>query len=196
MLQQQQNEAEILNQAYVSYKLDENQRTETELYICLESYVRKVAFILTNSPEEVFIKETAGDILMGLDKFKGSSKLSTWIWKVVKNACIDAARKESLNREILFSDLNQSTLWSIIDETPDLETYEHVDSLRMLGNFLTPTERTVLEMKLHGHDRDEIAIKIEKTPKTVTEMWQLIKKRLKDIYMVNISSEGSIESVE
>jgi RNA polymerase sigma-70 factor (ECF subfamily) len=100
------------------------------------------------------------------ETFRGESKVSTWMYKIVDNACIDLLRKEMVRPQLhLVSDQIQESI-------PDEQRFEEQSDARMtvFGALYTlPDEQrdAILLTDIEGYSEDEAAKKLGVAPGTI-----------------------------
>ena len=107
-----------------------------------------------DATQEIFIK-----VILNLSKFKSEAKLSTWIYAVTYNACIDRIRKRKKNRK---SSLEEAERFGEVAEGAELEVISDAELLEMqvqqlqkVLKSLPDQDRIILLMKY----QDEMSIK-------------------------------------
>ncbi|MFI3226298.1 MAG: RNA polymerase sigma factor [Clostridia bacterium] len=63
--------------------------------------------------QEVFLK-----VYKNIGKFKENASLSTWIYKITSNVCIDVARKNNRHKTVTINSENEEFINQIPDKTP------------------------------------------------------------------------------
>jgi RNA polymerase sigma-70 factor (ECF subfamily) len=100
------------------------------------------------------------------ETFRGESKVSTWMYKIVDNACIDLLRKEMVRPQLhLVSDQIQESI-------PDEQRFEEQSDAHMtvFGALYTlPDEQrdAILLTDIEGYSEDEAAKKLGVAPGTI-----------------------------
>lgn len=110
-----------------------------------------VCYMFSSDEDEVndMFQETLVNLWRGYEKFRGESKISTWIWRVALNTCISWQRKK---KETLPLDLSMK-LYSD-DGDSDLS------QIRMLHKRiqrLQPFDKAIVLLWLEGLSYQEIA---------------------------------------
>ena len=99
--------------------------------------------------QDIFVK-----IFSKIAKFQGASKLSTWIYSITYNTCIDYIRKQKRGRFI--KDLEDERIEDKVEEVPDSELLEvRIDRLEKILELLPVEDKAILLMKY----KDEMSIK-------------------------------------
>lgn len=103
-------------------KSDEQQKEEEFAHVvkAYKSTIYSVCYMFSSDKDEVadLFQETLIHLWLGFDKFRGESKLETWIYRVTMNTCISDNRKKKrrgervpLTMDIdLFADQDDDTL--------------------------------------------------------------------------------------
>ena len=107
--------------------------------------------------QEVFIK-----VYRSLDKFRQDAQLSSWMYRIVMNACIDHRRRQGPAGTAAFGEEAEHTLLNTPEETPGPEDRAYAGELgRVLEseiNRLPHGQRIVFVMRHHqGLKLGEIA---------------------------------------
>ncbi len=102
------------------------------------------------SAQDTFIK-----IYKSLNRFKGESKLSTWIYKITYNNCLDRLKKQKKNRPILA--INEFTEHEVISLMNVLDTIEESERRQMIQDCLDilPAEESFL-LTLYYFDENSL----------------------------------------
>src|ERR671914_2599563 len=74
--------------------------------------------------QEVFIK-----VYRSLDKFRQDAQLSSWMYRIVRNACIDHRRRQSPAGSAPFGEEAEQKLLNTPEETPDPEDRAYAGEL-------------------------------------------------------------------
>jgi len=107
--------------------------------------------------QEVFIK-----VYRSLDKFRQDAQLSSWMYRIVMNACIDHRRRQSPAGSAPFGEEAEHKLLNTPEETPDPENRAYAGELGQVLeaeiNRLPQGQRIVFIMRHHqGLKLGEIA---------------------------------------
>ena len=68
-------------------------------------YATCISFVPNTEDAEDIAQEVFVEVFNSIHKFKGQSKLSTWIYKVTTNKCLEFIRKKTLKSVLLFYSL-------------------------------------------------------------------------------------------
>jgi RNA polymerase sigma-70 factor (ECF subfamily) len=107
--------------------------------------------------QEVFIK-----VYRSLDRFRQDSQLTSWLYRIVMNACIDHRRRHAPAGSAPFGEEAELRLLNTPEETPDPETRAYAGELGQVLeaeiNRLPKGQRIVFVMRHHqGLKLGEIA---------------------------------------
>lgn len=101
--------------------------------------------------QDIFIK-----IFMSLSGFGERARLSTWIFSITYNYCIDLIRKGKRVKEIFTGDESEALRNVPNEDVPDeFLTALHVDRLRAMLDMIPPGDKAILLMKY----QDDMSIK-------------------------------------
>ena len=161
----------------------------------LDDYKQKVfgtciSFIPNKEDAEDIAQEVFLEIFKSISKFKGNSKLSTWIYKISTNKCLEFIRKKNtkkrfafmqtiMGNEIPFDKTNYFTEF----KHPGilLENKEKSETIFKAINTLPETQRVIFTLaKVDGKSHQEI---VEITGKSLSSVESIIfraKKELKE----------------
>lgn len=112
--------------------------------------------------QQAFLK-----LYTGLDKFRGDAKVSTWLYRVTVNLCIDEQKKRS--RFSFFRDLFGTKEQMSSEITPDpVNRFEVADEVRKAVGDLKPIFRVPIVLKhVEGMSYSEMAVVMETSEGTV-----------------------------
>jgi RNA polymerase sigma-70 factor (ECF subfamily) len=130
--------------------------------------------------QEVFIK-----IYRSLDRFRQDAQLTSWIYRIVMNACIDHRRRQSPAAPSAFGDEANQTLRNMPEETPDPEERAYAGELGIVLEAaiakLPHGQRLVFVMRHHqGLKLGEIADALGLAEGTVKRQLHAAVHRLRD----------------
>jgi len=152
-----------------------------EVFEAFRKPVLALCFHLTGNGAEA--EDAAQDVFLvvfkGLSRFRGESRLSTWIYRIATNLCLDHLRRNRFrSRELTTTNSLDGEEQNLLDRIPDQSVAaspernltrrvlrEHIG--RALGN-LSPRERMVFELKhYHGLQLRTVAGILKTTEGTV-----------------------------
>ena len=107
--------------------------------------------------QEVFIK-----VYRSLDRFRQDAQLTSWLYRIVMNACIDHRRRQSPAGSAPFGEEAEQKLLNTREERPDPESHAYAGELGQVleseVNRLPQGQRLVFVMRHHqGLKLTEIA---------------------------------------
>jgi RNA polymerase sigma-70 factor (ECF subfamily) len=118
--------------------------------------------------QEIFIK-----IWQHLESFRNDSQISTWIYRITVNCCLQHIRKSAIKREIPMQELPDAVQ---VDYDPIVE--EQLKKMYACIGQLEATDRLIISMILEAMDYDEIAKIIGISADTLRVRVHRIKKKL------------------
>ncbi len=147
-----------------------------------------ISFVPNREDAEDIAQEVFLEVYRSIHKFKGNSKLSTWIYKISTNKCLEFIRKKSAKKRFAF-------LQSIsgneipIDKTnyftefnhPGvvLENKERTETIYLAINSLPESQRVVFTLaKLDGKSYQEI---VEITGKSLPSVESIMFRAKKNL---------------
>lgn len=93
-----------------------------------------------------------------LDKFKFNSSLSTWIYRITSNNCINKIRKRKVRQFFSIDDDESQQISGGMDIAVDVENKEKIDKLKNYLQQLPPKQREVFILRNFDElSYDEIA---------------------------------------
>lgn len=138
--------------------------------------INKVCFFYATDkmPYEDLRQEIYVNLWLGIDKFRGDSKLSTWIYRVAVNAALMSIRNYKSRLVTLpleLSGYDRST------EGDDVRA-EQLQELYELVNQLQPLDKAIVLLWLDEYQYDEIAEIMGMSRNTVATRLRRIKEKL------------------
>jgi RNA polymerase sigma-70 factor (ECF subfamily) len=130
--------------------------------------------------QEVFIK-----VYRSLDKFRQDAQLSSWLYRIVMNACIDHRRRHLPAGSAPFGEEAEQRLLNTVEEAPGPEACAYAGELGQVLeleiNRLPPGQRIVFVMRHHqGLKLGEIADALGLAEGTVKRQQHAAIHRLRD----------------
>lgn len=160
----------------------------------IDQYEQKVfatciSFVPNKEDAEDLAQEVFVEVFNSVNKFKGQSKLSTWIYRIATNKCLEFIRKKNAKKRFAFL---QSILGNEIplDKTKYftemnhpgilLENKEKSETLLRAINQLSDDQRVVFTLsKIDGMSNKEIGDIINKSVSSVESLMFRAKKNLR-----------------
>jgi RNA polymerase sigma-70 factor (ECF subfamily) len=131
--------------------------------------------------QDVFIK-----VYRGLDRFRQDAQVTSWLYRIVMNACIDHRRRQSPAGWAPFTEDAEVRMLNAPEETPDPEEQayggELGDVLEQAVARLPPGQRLVFMMRHHeGLKLNEIASALGLAEGTVKRQLHAAVHRLRGV---------------
>lgn len=138
--------------------------------------INKVCYFYATDkmPFDDLQQEVYVNIWLGLNQFRGESKISTWIYRVAVNSALMALRSSGRRIETVatdFSRLDAST-------EPDDVQRENLQALQALISRLEDIEKAIILMWLDEYSYDEIGDTLGLKRNTVAVKIHRIKEKL------------------
>ena len=112
------------------------------------------AYTVNVADKEDLINDIALELWKSFRRFKGDSKVSTWIYRVALNTSMNYKRKREKDKLFLPDDLNQFQNQELINDPPDSSNsdilYQCIDELNQLN-------KAIILLYLDGNSHDEIS---------------------------------------
>lgn len=162
----------------------------------IDNYQQKVfatclSFVPNKEDAEDLAQEVFVEIFNSIHKFKGDSKLSTWIYRITTNKCLESIRKQNTKKRFAFL---QSITGSLIPldkanyftdmNHPGilLENKEKGETLYQAINHLPASQRIVFTLhKIDGLSYKEIGEITKKSVSSVESLMFRAKKNLQEL---------------
>ena len=147
-----------------------------ELVTRYKDVIFKVCYIYAEKDDiEDYYQEVLIQIWRSLPKFRGESKVTTWIYRISLNTCISHVRKNTKGNinKVPLIDVN---LWE-----NDIEKKQQVDEMYSLINKLNKLENAVILLWLEDRDYEEIASVVGITKANVAVKINRIKEKLRKL---------------
>jgi len=159
--------------------------TEQEFLSVIKEYERviyKVCYLYAtkNAPLNDLYQEVVLNIWKAFGKFRGESKISTWIYRIALNTCISFIRKEKNIPEIVT--LTQEASW-MTDEQDELQVM--LKELHQLINRLGQLDKSIILLYLEEKSYEEIAEIMGLTVTNVATKLSRIKDKLRKMNVEN-----------
>jgi len=112
------------------------------------------AYTQSVQDKEDLINDITLELWKSFERFKGDSKISTWIYRVAINTSMNFSRKKKSDKLFFPTDLNQfeSQNWILDppDSSPSEILYQCIDELNQLN-------KAIILLYLDGNSHDEIS---------------------------------------
>lgn len=181
------------DQHYINQVLDGNTQVFSVLVDRYKDLVFTLALRMVKDREEAeeVSQDTFIKVYKKLNKFKGESKFSTWIYKVTYNTCLD--RIKTYKRKYNTVEINEYTAHQVKTSTTAYDTLveqEQAEQLRNCINLL-PSEDSFLLSLFYFEEQslEEIAKVIGITANNVKVKLYRSRKKLANILKENLEPE-------
>lgn len=159
----------------------------------LKEYEQKVfATCLSFVPNKEDAEDIAQDVFLevfrSISKFKGNSKLSTWIYKIATNKCLEFIRKKNAKKRFAFMQsifgneipLDKTTFFTEFKHPGVLlENKERSETIFKAINLLPESQRVVFTLaKIDGKSYQEI---VEITGKSLSSVESIMFRAKKNL---------------
>jgi RNA polymerase sigma factor (sigma-70 family) len=150
-----------------------------------------ISFVPNREDAEDIAQEVFVEVFNSIGKFKGNSKLSTWIYRITTNKCLEFIRKKSTKKRFGF--LQSITGNSVpFDKTAYftemnhpgilLENKEKSETLFKAINELPEAQKVVFTLcKVDGKSYEEVSEITEKSISSIESLMFRAKKNLQDL---------------
>ena len=141
------------------------------------------AYTFNVADKEDLINDIALELWKSFRKFKGDSKVSTWIYRVALNTSMNFKRKREKDKLFFPDDLNQFENQHLISDQPDSSNseilYQCIDELNQLN-------KAIILLYLDGNSHDEISEITVISKTNVGTRLGRIKEQIKDLALTKI----------
>lgn len=150
-----------------------------------------ISFVPNKEDAEDIAQDVFVEVFNSISKFKGDSKLSTWIYRITTNKCLEFIRKKStkkrfgflqsiMGNEIPFDKTNYFT--EMNHPGVLLENKEKSETLFKAINKLPEAQKVVFTLcKVDGKSYDEVSEITEKSISSIESLMFRAKKNLQDL---------------
>lgn len=170
------------DQNFINQLQDGNQTAFSQL---LDDYQQKVfgtciSFIPNKEDAEDVAQEVFLEVFKSISKFKGDSKLSTWIYKIATNKCLEFIRKKNTKKRFAF-------IQSIMGNEIPLDKTSYFTEVNHPGIILENKEKSAIIFRA-----------IDTLPENQRVVFTLAKvdsKSYQEIVEITGKSLSSVESI-
>ncbi len=140
--------------------------------------------------EEV-AQDTFVKVFKSLEKFKGDSKFSTWIYKVTYNTCLDRIKRNKRQfKEVAIDEFTEKDIKTIDDTLATLEKNEQEQKIQECLQLLPSEDSFLLTLYyFEGLSLDEISKIVEIEPNTIKVRLFRSRKKLASILKQHLEPE-------
>jgi RNA polymerase sigma-70 factor (ECF subfamily) len=161
--------------------------------LLIDDYQQKVfhtciSFVPNKEDAEDIAQEVFLEVYKSIGKFKGNSKLSTWIYKICTNKCLEFIRKKNAKKRLVFMQrilgneipLDKTNFFTEFNHPGILlEHKERSETIYLAINTLPESQKTVFTLaKLDGKTYQEI---VEITGKSMSSLESIMFRAKKNL---------------
>lgn len=161
--------------------------------LLIDDYQQKVfhtciSFVPNKEDAEDIAQEVFLEVYKSIGKFKGNSKLSTWIYKICTNKCLEFIRKKNAKKRFVFIQrilgneipLDKTNFFTEFNHPGILlEHKERSETIYLAINTLPESQKTVFTLaKLDGKTYQEI---VEITGKSMSSVESIMFRAKKNL---------------
>jgi RNA polymerase sigma-70 factor (ECF subfamily) len=171
-----------------SFRLMVNQYRQTVVNVCYR-------IMLNTEDAEDIAQEVFVEVFFSIKKFRGDSKLSTWIHRIAVSKCLDEIKKRSRKKRIATfgksTGLDEVVHWLVGNDFADsnLIHSEELDKLNFALNKLPENQRIALALsKIEGLSNTEISDILEKSVSSIDSLVFRAKQNL----LINLNTNSKV----
>jgi len=171
-----------------SFRLMVNQYRQTVVNVCYR-------IMLNTEDAEDIAQEVFIEVFFSIKKFRGSSKLSTWIHRIAVSKCLDEIKKRSRKKRIAMfgktTGLDEIVHWLSGNDFADSRIIqsEELEKLNIALNKLPENQRIALALsKIEGLSNTEISEILEKSVSSIDSMVFRAKQNL----LINLNTNSKV----
>lgn len=147
-----------------------------------------ISFVPNKEDAEDVVQEVFLEVYKSIHKFKGNSKLSTWIYKICTNKCLEFIRKKNAKKRFAFMQsitgnqipLDKTNFFTEFNHPGILlENKEKTETIYVAINSLPESQRVIFTLaKLDGKSYQEI---VEITGKSLSSVESIMFRAKKNL---------------
>ena len=147
-----------------------------------------ISFVPNKEDAEDVVQEVFLEVYKSIHKFKGNSKLSTWIYKICTNKCLEFIRKKNAKKRFAFVQsitgnqipLDKTNFFTEFNHPGILlENKEKTETIYVAINSLPESQRVIFTLaKLDGKSYQEI---VEITGKSLSSVESIMFRAKKNL---------------
>ena len=171
-----------------SFRLMVNQYRQTVVNVCYR-------IMLNTEDAEDIAQEVFVEVFFSIKKFRGSSKLSTWIHRIAVSKCLDEIKKRKRKKRIAMfgktTGLDEIVHWFSGNDFADSRIIhsEELEKLNIALNKLPENQRIALALsKIEGLSNTEISEILEKSVSSIDSMVFRAKQNL----LINLNTNSKV----
>jgi RNA polymerase sigma factor (sigma-70 family) len=187
----QANEVEIPktdeNEVYAQWRdasPEEKEVFERELFGNVHRHARAVIFQTIHQANKDLAHDITSTVITQLADFKGKSKFSTWVHRIILNHCYDYIRRTTVERERFYASENPQDDIRLKDDKAEGAFYRvdqalDLEPLKRLIEELPNKDYVLLDCRLDGLTIQEAATKLGDSEDAVESRWRRVRSRLR-----------------
>jgi RNA polymerase sigma-70 factor, ECF subfamily len=141
------------------------------------------AYSKTVHDKEDLINDITLELWKSFGRFKGDSKISTWIYRVALNTSMNSRRKKEKDKLFFLDDLKQFESQNWIIDQPDSS---HSEILYQCIDELNQLNKAIILLYLDGNSHDEISEITGVSKTNVGTRINRIKEQIKNLAIIKI----------
>lgn len=152
----------------------EKEKLFNDTYEANRGLIGKVCYIYATDTDHYhdLYQEVLLNLWANIDSFRGQSKISTWLYRLAINTCLNYLRKDKRQGEQVAIE----EVFDIADENPD--TLASLAMLQEMIATLSPIEKAIVTLWLDENSYEEIAKVTGLTKANVAVKFHRIKQKL------------------
>ena len=144
-------------------------------------FAKCMSFLKSEDEANDALQDIFITVLLKASKFEGRSKLSTWIYSITYNHCVDIVRKKKREKRVLVDDWGRFENTIEIEDSLLLET--RVDQLKIILEKIPAKDKAILLMKYQDDmSIKEISASLEKSESAIKMMLNRAKQKFRNIH--------------
>jgi len=171
-----------------SFRIMVDQYRQTVVNVCFR-------IMLNTEDAEDIAQEVFIEVFFSIKKFRGASKLSTWIHRIAVSKCLDEIKKRSRKKRIAMfgksTGLDEVVHWLSGNDFADNQIIhsEELEKLNIALNKLPEKQRIALALsKIEGLSNTEISEILEKSVSSIDSLVFRAKQNL----LINLNTNSKV----
>jgi len=171
-----------------SFRIMVDQYRQTVVNVCFR-------IMLNTEDAEDIAQEVFIEVFFSIKKFRGASKLSTWIHRIAVSKCLDEIKKRSRKKRIAMfgksTGLDEVVHWLSGNDFADNQIIhsEEMEKLNIALNKLPEKQRIALALsKIEGLSNTEISEILEKSVSSIDSLVFRAKQNL----LINLNTNSKV----
>ena len=171
-----------------SFRMMVNQYRQTVVNVCFR-------IMLNTEDAEDIAQEVFIEVFFSINKFRGASKLSTWIHRIAVSKCLDEIKKRNRKKRIAMfgktTGLDEVVHWLSGNDFADAHIIhsEELEKLDIALNKLPENQRIALALsKIEGLSNAEISEILEKSVSSIDSLVFRAKQNL----LINLNTNSKV----